>query len=108
MDLSRGIRYSTRLPSIEAYDLGSNLPPKHHKAPPAIQTYSVAEFARDVTKNKIRAPFAPVSKPKPTPPRSRNPSLSHGKSEHSEIDDDLKQELKKRFVELFGALDDDE
>ncbi|MGN0685168.1 MAG: type IV secretory system conjugative DNA transfer family protein [Gemmiger sp.] len=109
MDLSRGIRYSTRLPSIEAYNLGSNPPPTYRKAPPAIQAYSVAEFAKDVIKNKIRAPFSPDSN------EDTNTQKHTDKRAHSfcntpianEPDDDMKKELRKRFTELFGPIDDE-
>lgn len=109
MDLSKGIRYSTLLPIIETYDLGNNHLPTYCKMPPAIQTYSVAEFARDVAKNKIRPPFSP------DPNEDANPQRHTGKRARSscnaptanEPDDDIKEELRKCFSELFGPIDDE-
>lgn len=106
MDLSRGIRCSTRLPSIEAYDLGNNPPPTYRKSPPAIQTYSVAEFVRDVTKNKIRVPFSSgPNEDTNTQKHTDKRVLSFCNAPTAnELDTDMKEELRKRFTELFGPI----
>lgn len=106
MNLAEGIRYCTMLPSIEAYNIGNHPLPTYSVKTPAIETYTVAEFATDVMNERIRAPFAPVQKKKTASREKRN------KRARSSIDDDssgtdLETELMRKFDQLFGTCDDD-
>ena len=106
LNLAEGIRYCTMLPSIEAYNIGNHPLPTYAAKLPAIETYTVKEFATDVVNDRIRAPFAPVQKKKTTSKEK------HNKHAHSSADDDssdtyLEAELMKKFDELFGSCDDD-
>lgn len=103
MNLSEGIRYCTKLPSIEAYGLGEYPAPTYKADPPAIQVYTVAQFATDVINERIRAPFTPKKKRKTVPKgnRSKNGQVKKSTS-------DLDDELARKFEELFGSSDDDD
>ena len=108
MNLSEGIRYCTMLPSIEAYNIGSHPIPTYGSVPPAIETYTVAEFATDVVNEKIRVPFAPARKKKSVPRENRNKRAHvQSSSESSSSDAALEAELMRKFDELFGTTDDD-
>lgn len=108
MNLSEGIRYCTMLPSIEAYNIGSHPIPTYGSVPPAIETYTVAEFATDVVNEKIRVPFAPARKKKSVPRENRNKCAHVQSSSESSLSDAaLEAELMRKFDELFGTTDDD-
>lgn len=107
MNLSEGIRYCTMLPSIEAYDIGEHPIPAYSAEPPAIQTYSVAQFATDVANETIRAPFAPTRKTKTVSREKRNRrARAQSSSGSSASDGPLEAELMKRFGVLFDTIDD--
>lgn len=102
MNLSEGIRYCTMLPSIEAYGLGDYPAPAYNSNPPAVQTYTVAEFVSDVLNEKIRAPFE--KKRKKT---RKNSNHKKSKTQSSTDTEDIDAILAQKFDELFGPLDDD-
>ena len=106
LNLAEGIRYCTMLPSIEAYNIGNHPLPIYSTKPPAIETYTVAEFATDVVNERIRAPFASVQKKK-TVSRGKRNKYSHSSDDDASSDTDLESELMKKFDELFGSCDDD-
>lgn len=98
MNLSKGIRYCTALPSIEAYNIGKHPLPSYSAELPAIETYTVAKLAADVAHGKIRIPFAPV----------RGKKTAEGKtSEEDSSAAALEAELRQKFDELFGTYDDE-
>lgn len=109
LNLQENVRYCTKLPCIEAYDLGDEPVLTYSKKPPAVQVYTVSQFVSDITEEKIRAPFAEKSKRKTGSKEKRNkkssvqPSNSGGTSDIS-----LEEELAKKFDLLFGPLDDDD
>ena len=106
LNLAEGIRYCTMLPSIEAYNIGNHPLPTYAAKLPAIETYTVKEFATDVVNERIRAPFAPVQKKKTTSREKRN-KRAHSSDDDASSDTDLEAELMKKFDELFGSCDDD-
>lgn len=106
LNLAEGIRYCTMLPSIEAYNIGNHPLPIYSAKPPAIETYTVAEFATDVVNERIRAPFAPVQKKK-TASRGKRHKHTHSSDDDASSDTDLESELMKKFDELFGSCDED-
>lgn len=106
MNLAEGIRYCTMLPSIEAYDIGNHVAPSYSAKPPAIETYTVAEFATDVVNERIRAPFAPVHKKKRVT-REKNNKRAHSPEEEESSEGDLEAELMRKFDVLFGTCDDE-
>ena len=106
MNLSEGIRYCTMLPSIETYNIENHPIPSYSAEPPAIETYTVAEFATDVVNERIRAPFAPVQK-KRTASREKRNKCAHSSSEDDSPDFGLEAELMRKFDELFGTCEDD-
>ena len=106
MNLAEGIRYCTMLPSIEAYETGNHPIPSFSAEPPAIATYTVAQFAADVVNKRIRAPFAPVQK-KRTVSRGKRNKRPRSFSEEASSDPDLEEELMQKFDELFGTCEED-
>lgn len=104
MNLSENIRYCTMLPSIEAYGIGTHSVPVYSVNPPAIQTYTVSQFAGDVVSESIRAPFAPKRKKKTF---SRDAKAKRSRAFHPEIcvDTDISTEeyLMKRLDEIIGT-----
>lgn len=106
MNLAEGIRYCTMLPSIEAYEIGNHPIPSFSAEPPAIATYTVAQFAADVVNKRIRAPFAPVQK-KRTVSRGKRNKRPRSFSEEVSSDPDLEEELMQKFDELFGTCEED-
>lgn len=106
MNLAEGVRYCTMLPSIEAYDIGNHTTPSYRAEPPAIETYTVAEFATDVVNERIRAPFAPAQKKKRVT-REKNNKRAHSSKEEATSEGDLEAELMRKFDELFGTCDDE-
>ena len=106
MNLAEGIRYCTMLPSIEAYDIGNHTAPSYSAKPPAIETYTVAEFATDVVNERIRAPFAPAQKKKRVP-REKNNKRAHSSAEEESSEGNLEADLMRKFEELFGTCDDE-
>lgn len=106
MNLSEGIRYCTMLPSIEAYDLGEYAAPAFHKTPPAVEIYTVAQFAADVASGRIRAPFAPAQKRKVSEETRGKRARARRSAKDEPFDAELDAQLRKRFDELFGAADD--
>ena len=106
MNLQENIRYCTKLPAIEAYDMGDELVLTYSKNPPDVQVYTVSQFVSDVIEEKIRAPFAEKPKRK-TVPQKRNKKNSVQPSSADEISD-ITQELIKKFDDLFGPIDDDD
>lgn len=106
MNLAEGIRYCTMLPSIEVYKIGNYPIPSHSTEPPAIEIYTVAEFATDVVNERIRAPFTPVQKKK-TASREKRNKRAHSASEDDSSDSDLEAELMRKFDELFGTYEDE-
>ncbi len=106
MNLAEGIRYCTMLPSIEAYEIGNHPIPSFSAEPPAIATYTVAQFAADVVNKRIRAPFAPVQK-KRTVSRGKRNKRPRSFSEEASSDPDLEEELMQKFDELFGTCEED-
>lgn len=109
MNLSEGIRYCTILPSIETYGLGEH-PVQTYKAdPPAIQTYSVSQFVSDVVNEKISVPFSPKRKRKTTPKgNSYKCTCVQPLSTEDASDEEIQDELMRKFDELFGPIDDDD
>ena len=109
LNLQENVRYCTKLPCIEAYDMGDEPMLTYSKKPPAVQVYTVSQFVSNVIEEKIRAPFAEkpkrksVSKEKRSKKSSVQPPDSGGTSDVS-----LEEELAKKFELLFGSLDDDE
>ena len=106
MNLSEGIRYCTMLPSIEAYDLGAHAAPVFRKAPPAVEIYTVAQFADDVASGRIRAPFAPAQKRKVSGETRGKRARARRSAKDEPFDAELDAQLRKRFDELFGTTDD--
>lgn len=106
MNLAEGIRYCTMLPSIEAYDIGNHTAPSYSAKPPAIETYTVAEFATDVVNERIRAPFAPAQKKKRVPREKKN-KRAHSSAEEESSEGNLEADLMRKFEELFGTCDDE-
>lgn len=106
MNLAEGIRYCTMLPSIEAYEIGNYPIPSFGAEPPAIATYTVAQFATDVVNKRIRVPFAPVQK-KRTVSRGKRNKRPRSFSEGASPDPDLEEELMQKFDELFGTCEED-
>lgn len=106
LNLAEGIRYCTMLPSIEAYNIGNHPLPIYSAKSPAIETYTVAEFATDVVNERIRAPFAPVQKKK-TASRGKRHKHTHSSDDDASSDTALESELMKKFDELFGSCDED-
>lgn len=108
MNLSGNIRYCTMLPSIEAYDIGNHPAPSYSAEPPTIQTYSVAQFVADVVNEKIRAPFTAMHQKKTFPRGTHSNRIrSQSSSEEAESGSPIAEELMKKYVDLFGPLDDD-
>ena len=62
LNLSKGIRYCTMLPGIEAYNIGSYPMPVYRSSEHAIKIYTVNEFVDDVMYDRIPAPFASEKK----------------------------------------------
>ena len=106
MNLAEGIRYCTMLPSIEAYDIGNHPAPSYSVKPPAIETYTVAEFATDVVNERIRAPFTPLQRKKRVS-REKSNKHAHSSEEEASSEGDLEAELMRKFDELFGTCDDE-
>lgn len=106
MNLAEGIRYCTMLPSIEAYNIGNHAAPSYSVKPPAIETYTVAEFATDVVNERIRAPFTPLQKKKRVS-REKSNKRAHSSGEEASSEGDLEAELMCKFDELFGTCDDE-
>ena len=106
MNLAEGIRYCTMLPSIEAYDIGNHAAPSYIAKPPAIETYTVAEFATDVVNESIRAPFAPVHKKKRVT-REKNNKRAHSSKEEESSEGDLETKLILKVDGSFGTCDDE-
>ena len=108
MNLSGNIRYCTMLPSIEAYDIGNHPAPSYSAEPPTIQTYSVAQFVADVVNEKIRAPFTTMHQKKTFPRGTHSNRIrTQSSSEEAESGSPIVEELMKKYVDLFGPLDDD-
>lgn len=105
LNLAEGIRYCTMLPSIEAYNIGKHPLPAYSVKLPAIETYTVAEFAADVVNERIRAPFAPVRK-KEKISKEKRKKYGHSSDDEASSDTGLEAELMRKFDELFGACDD--
>lgn len=107
MNLSENIRYCTMLPSIEAYKIGVHSIPAYSVKPPAIESYTVAEFAVDIVKGKIRAPFVP-EKTKKTFLKEKRKKCVHEQStsENDSLDASLEAELMRKFDQLFGTNED--
>jgi type IV secretion system protein VirD4 len=107
MNLSEGIRYCTMLPSIESYSISGHPLPPYHRDPPAIETYTVAEFADDIARKRIRAPFVPESEKRLS---SRENSTKRPRSQPSDVssssDPNHEAEMWKMFDELFGTSND--
>ncbi len=104
MNYSKGIRYCTMLPSIEAYDFGIYPTPKYDMNPPDIQIYTVTEFVTDVVKERIRVPFRKseiISNLEKTENKQKSESSESGEEESA-----LQEEVTRVFNELFGSLDD--
>ena len=106
MNLAEGIRYCTMLPSIEAYGIGNHTVPSYSAKPPAIETYTVAEFATDVVNERIRAPFTPLQKKKRVT-REKSNKRAHSSEAEASSEGDLEAELMRKFEELFGTCDDE-
>ena len=106
MNLSEGIRYCTMLPSIEVYNIGNYAAPSYRAKPPAIEAYTVAEFATDVVNERIRAPFTPSQKKKRVT-REKDNKRAHSSEEEASSEGDLEAELMCKFDELFGTCDDE-
>lgn len=106
MNLAEGIRYCTMLPSIEAYNIGNHAASSYSVKPPAIETYTVAEFATDVVNERIRAPFTPLQKKKRVS-REKSNKRAHSSGEEASSEGDLEAELMCKFDELFGTCDDE-
>lgn len=109
LNLSEGIRYCTKLPSIETYDLGVHPAPNYSAEPPKILTYTVEQFATDVLSEKVRAPFAPINRRKESSREKRNKRTHTGNISANEIfDTDFEEELRIRFDQLLEPLDEDD
>lgn len=109
INLQENIRYCTKLPAIEAYDMGDEPVLTYSKKPPAVQVYTVSQFVSDITEEKIRAPFAEKPKRKTTSKEKRNKKNSaHPSNSGGSSDISLEEEIAKRFELLFGPLDDDD
>lgn len=109
INLQENIRYCTKLPSIEAYDIGDEPMLTYSKKPPTVHIYTVSQFVSDVIEEKIHAPFAVKPKRKPASKEKRskkNPVQSS--STGGTLDTSLEEELAKKFDLLFGPLDDDD
>jgi len=118
LNLSESIRYSTRLPSIEAYDLGSYSPPAYNVEHPKVKAYSISKLVHDISYGKAHIPFSEqeekIEKVNNSQKRYSNKKESNDKpeskcTEESDEDySDLQKELERKFDELFGALDSDD
>lgn len=109
LNLQENLRYCTKLPCIEAYDMGDELMLTYSKKPPAVQVYTVSQFVSDVIEEKIRAPFAEKPKRKSVSKEKRSKkSLVQPPSSGGTSDISLEEELAKKFDLLFGPLDDDD
>ena len=91
MNLSKGIRYCTMLPSIENYEIGEHPAPSCGRRRRSIEIYTVDRFINDITNKRIHAPFALEKKDRRSAP----------------ADETLVAELEKQFEELFGTCEDD-
>lgn len=108
MNLSEGIRYCTRLPSIEAYGIGNHSVPAYSVELPEIAAYTVAQFATDIVNGRIRVPFAQHQKMKTNSRERCNKRSRAGLSSDDEPSDGkLEEELMKKFDELFGSCDEE-
>ena len=98
MNLSKGIRYCTMLPSIERYGLGNHPVSFCYNKLPAIETYTVHEFASDIVHERIRTPFAPVQKDSD----SRKKRTKRPNSNFENMD----MELVHKINHFFDDIDD--
>lgn len=108
MNLSESIRYCTMLPSIEAYGICNYPAPSYSVKPPEIDTYTVANFTSDIENGRIHAPFAKHQKKKTNSSERCTKRIQiEPRLDDDPSDEDLEEELMKRFDELFGSYDED-
>jgi len=62
LNLSKGIRYCTMLPGIEAYNIGRYPMPVYRSSEQAISSYTVSEFVDDIMCDRIQPPFVSEAK----------------------------------------------
>ena len=120
MNLSKGIRYCTMLPSVENYGIGDYPAPSCNRRHRSIATYTVDRFVNDIINKRICAPFASGEKArklvspdenivipnKKHDRRNRRPE-AYAEMEHDFLDETLSAELEQKFEELFGTCEDD-
>ncbi len=104
LNLSDSIRYCATLPSIEAYDLGSFDAPPCHCEHPAIDSYTVADFARDLANEKIPAPFS-ASKKKTL--KKCKSSTKGSRDAQLLTETDLEKQIIMKFDQLFDFMESD-
>lgn len=118
MNLSKGIRYCTMLPSIEHYEIGDDPVPSCVRRHRSIATYTVKQFITDIINKRIRAPFASGKNSGKLVPVDETMVISNSKRDRyarrhrAYVENDVSaemvaDELKKQFEELFGTCEDD-
>lgn len=105
LNLSDSIRYCATLPSIEAYDLGDFPVLTYDLAHPAIASYTVENFFRDVSYGKVHAPF---SEPKKKALKKVKSESKENNTQKSAAETELEEKLMKKFDALFCSPDSDE
>ena len=110
LNLSESIRYCTKLPCIEAYDLGNYPPPSYKTNHPQVKAYSVSKLLFDISRGKAHLPFSEPPKKEDEKGMSQKRNKKQ-KNNYEENDfamnsetEELQKELERKFDELFGSF----